>query len=272
MFAFVMLVVVVAYRAEGSDASEVTADLPEQALVASGDGKDRVRTEVLDGAQSAIGRGMVGEQRQAASPVPGTPKDELGSAPSTAVTEPPTTPTTAAPTTRPPTTRPPTTKPPTTKPPTTTEPPVETTVPDTASTDTTVPVDPTQTTMPVDPTAPTETTVAPETTVPPAPTAPPTTAHPEGWVDAGHGVWVPAVLLAIRHCESHDNYTAANPNSTARGAYQFLTGSWKSYGHAARYGVSRADLATPAQQDEAALITWQRSGTSPWNASKSCWT
>ncbi|MFV0260184.1 MAG: transglycosylase family protein, partial [Acidimicrobiales bacterium] len=72
-------------------------------------------------------------------------------------------------------------------------------------------------------------------------------------------------------CESRDNYSAANPNSSARGAYQFLTGSWASYGHKDRYGVSSASQATPAQQDEAALITWQQSGTSPWNASKSCW-
>lgn len=79
------------------------------------------------------------------------------------------------------------------------------------------------------------------------------------------------MLLRIRFCESTDNYQAANPSSSARGAYQFLTGSWAGYGHADRYGVSQAHLATNAQQDEAALITWQRDGTRPWNASKSCW-
>jgi hypothetical protein len=111
----------------------------------------------------------------------------------------------------------------------------------------------------------TETTVEQTTT-----TAPPTTAD-NGFVDAGHGVMVPPILLQIRYCESRDNYTAANPYSSARGAYQFLTGSWAAYGHAARYGVSQAHLATPAQQDEAALITWQRDGTRPWNASRHCW-
>jgi hypothetical protein len=111
----------------------------------------------------------------------------------------------------------------------------------------------------------TETTVEQTTT-----TAPPTTAD-NGFVDAGHGVKVPPILLQIRYCESRDNYTAANPYSSARGAYQFLTGSWAAYGHAARYGVSQAHLATPAQQDEAALITWQRDGTRPWNASRHCW-
>lgn len=95
--------------------------------------------------------------------------------------------------------------------------------------------------------------------------------HPAHWVDAGHGVFVPPILLEIRWCESRDDYTAANPRSSARGAYQFLRGSWAAYGHAARYGVSTADQATPAQQDEAAVITWQQSGTRPWNASRHCW-
>ena len=93
----------------------------------------------------------------------------------------------------------------------------------------------------------------------------------EGWIDAGHGVFLPPILLSIRFCESTDNYGAANARSSARGAYQFLTGSWAAYGHAERYGVPQAHLATPAQQDEAALITWQADGTRPWNASRHCW-
>jgi hypothetical protein len=134
---------------------------------------------------------------------------------------------------------------------------VETTAAETTAVETTVP----ETTVP-------ETTVS-ETTVP-ATTSPETTS-PDGWVDTGNGVLVPPVLLAIRWCESRDDYVAANPSSSARGAYQFLTGSWKAYGHKDRYGVSQAHLATPVQQDEAALITWERDGTRPWNASKSCW-
>ena len=111
-----------------------------------------------------------------------------------------------------------------------------------------------------------ETTAPAETTTTAAPSA-----HPEGYVDAGHGVFVPPVLIEIRRCESTHNYQAANPSSTARGAYQFLRSSWAAYGHADRYGVAEAHLATNAQQDEAALITWQRDGTRPWNASRSCW-
>lgn len=94
----------------------------------------------------------------------------------------------------------------------------------------------------------------------------------DGWVDSGNGVLMPPILLEVRRCESHDNYKAVNKSSGAGGAYQFLPSSWKSYGHAAAYGVSRAELATPAQQDEAAVATWKRSGTSPWAPSRSCWT
>ncbi len=115
-------------------------------------------------------------------------------------------------------------------------------------------------------------TLAPPAVVPVI--AAPTVNQPavfEGWVDAGHGVLVPPILLEIRWCESRGDYRAANRTSSARGAYQFLRSSWAAYGHATRYGVSTADQATPPQQDEAALITWQRSGTRPWLASSHCW-
>lgn len=115
-----------------------------------------------------------------------------------------------------------------------------------------------------------ETTVVETTTTAPAETTT-TTAADNGWVDTGNGVLVPPVMLAIRWCESRDDYQAANPSSSARGAYQFLSGSWAAYGHADRYGVSTADQATRVQQDEAALLTWERDGTRPWNASRSCW-
>ncbi len=168
---------------------------------------------------------------------------------------------------------------PTTEAPTTTVPPTTTTVAGETSDD----VDDSQSTTTVEgesgtsePTDTTDSTATDtsDTTVPEEPsetTAPPATEHPDGWVDAGSGVFVPQIMLDIRYCESRDNYTAANPSSSARGAYQFLTGSWAAYGHAERYGVNQAHLATAAQQDEAALITWQRDGTRPWNASKSCW-
>ena len=91
------------------------------------------------------------------------------------------------------------------------------------------------------------------------------------WVDSGNGVRVPDLLLRIRFCESTNNYKAAHVNSSARGAYQFISGSWRWYGFADRFGVASADLATPAQQDQAALDTLNRDGTRPWNESKACW-
>lgn len=181
--------------------------------------------------------------------------------------------TTAAPTpTAPKTTRPPTTTAPTTSAAADDPQPSAEESSSTAAGETPEPApDESETTAAEDPstTEPTtETAVAEPTTT----TAPPeTTAAAGGWVDTGNGVLVPPVLLAIRYCESRDNYTAANPASSARGGYQFLTGSWAGYGHKDRYGVSQAHLATPAQQDEAALITWQADGTRPWNASRSCW-
>ncbi len=180
-------------------------------------------------------------------------------------------PSTAAPTTVPPTTKAPATTPaPTTAEPETTEASeVETSneeqsaaaSTDAATDETSATTETSETTVETTPTTVQETTT----------TAPPTTAAGNGFVNAGHGVYVPPILLEIRRCESGGNYQAANPYSSARGAYQFLTGSWAAYGHADRYGVSQAHLATNAQQDEAALITWQRDGTRPWNASRHCW-
>lgn len=94
---------------------------------------------------------------------------------------------------------------------------------------------------------------------------------PTGWVNLGHGIWGPSILTSIRQCESGGSYTIKNSNSSARGAYQFLTSSWEGYGHAARYNAPVASDAYPWQQDEAAVITFQASGTLPWLPSASCW-
>ncbi len=91
------------------------------------------------------------------------------------------------------------------------------------------------------------------------------------WIDTGNGVSVPDVLLRIRFCESTNNYAAANTGSSARGAYQFLTKSWDWYGHAEITGVTQAHLASPAEQDAAALRTLQAQGTGPWAESRACW-
>ena len=91
------------------------------------------------------------------------------------------------------------------------------------------------------------------------------------WVDAGYGVLVPDLQLRIRFCESTNNYLASVAGSSARGAYQFIIGSWEFYGHAAVTGVPEAHLASPAEQDQAALRTLQDVGTGPWAESRPCW-
>lgn len=77
------------------------------------------------------------------------------------------------------------------------------------------------------------------------------------------------VLDVIAQCESGGNPRATNPSSTASGLYQFLDSSWAAYG-GLKY-AKRAKDATPAQQREIAAIALARSGTTPWNPSKSCW-
>lgn len=70
----------------------------------------------------------------------------------------------------------------------------------------------------------------------------------------------------IGFCESRGNYTARNRRSTASGKYQFLNSTW-----AGRYGVNRAYLATPEQQEQAAFELQAARGLQPWTASRHCW-
>ena len=247
MMGVLILGFVIAQRSDGQGGSSVDAGRGEQAAP-GGEHAELRLNELAQGAVAGVGVGQDTPASAVASQVdeestlaPAAPAVSEVSAPP--VTEPETT-TTAAPTTKPPTTRKPTTtRPPTTEAPSTT-------------------VNPTDPTAPVDPTAPTD---------PTATTAVPADTHPDGYVDAGNGVWIPSIMISIRKCESHDNYKAYNSSSGAAGAYQFLASSWASYGFATKYGVKSARDATPAQQDEAALAAYLRSGTKPWNASKSCW-
>ncbi len=252
MMGLLILGFVVAQRSDGDQGSSLDTGSGDQAI-ATGEHADLRLNELARGALAGMG---VGDDTPA-SAVASQVAEETTVAPAAPTATEAAPPVTEAPTTTAPATTPSTTRPPTTKKPTTTKPPT-TEAPTTT-------VNPTDPTAPVDPTA---TTVAPDPT---ATTAPPAEAHPDGYVDAGNGVWIPSVMVAIRHCESHDNYKAVNSSSGAAGAYQFLASSWASYGFAAKYGVKSAKDATPAQQDEAALAAYLRSGTTPWKASKSCW-
>lgn len=79
-------------------------------------------------------------------------------------------------------------------------------------------------------------------------------------------VGMPALLLRIRSCESGDSYTAANPASTASGAYQVLDSTWGGYG-----GYSRSKYAPRSVQDAFALRLFREQGSAPWAASAGCW-
>jgi hypothetical protein len=86
---------------------------------------------------------------------------------------------------------------------------------------------------------------------------------------AASAATLPAVLSAIKQCESNGNYTAVNPSSGASGAYQFLTSTWQSLSASAGYATAAA--APAAVQDAAALELYNSDGTTPWASSESCW-
>lgn len=77
------------------------------------------------------------------------------------------------------------------------------------------------------------------------------------------------VLARIRACESGGSYTAQNPSSSASGAYQFLTSTWRAL--PASTGYPTAASAPASVQDRAARQLFAQQGTSPWLASASCW-
>lgn len=87
---------------------------------------------------------------------------------------------------------------------------------------------------------------------PPRPTQPASGGAPGGF------------LACVRQRESGGSYTVVNRSSGAGGAYQFLPSTWVGSGAAARTGVPRAELATPAQQDAEAARLYASSGRSPW--------
>lgn len=125
------------------------------------------------------------------------------------------------------------------------------------------------------------TTNVPSTVPVPGPTTtqrpqlPPPTTNVVGHPNTSHGTVIPsnsssnlpAFLVCVRNRESRGNYRAVNPQSGAGGAYQFMRSTWAAMGFATRYGTQGAEWASPAQQDEAAIETLRKVGTSPWGGS-----
>jgi hypothetical protein len=83
---------------------------------------------------------------------------------------------------------------------------------------------------------------------------------------ASSGDGTDALLWRIALCESHGQWTAHNPTSSASGAWQVLTGTWAHYG-----GYPTAAAAPAAVQWAHARALYNRAGTRPWAASRRCW-
>ena len=81
-----------------------------------------------------------------------------------------------------------------------------------------------------------------------------------------HGI-DPQLPLAIAACESGFRWNAANGRSSARGVFQYLSGTWRST-EEGRNGASVLDAEANIRM---AVSTIARSGTTPWAASRRCW-
>jgi hypothetical protein len=73
--------------------------------------------------------------------------------------------------------------------------------------------------------------------------------------------------LAIAHCESGFKWNAANSRSSARGVFQYLSGTWRTTKEG-RKGTSVFDTEAHIRMAVAHIATL---GTAAWNASRGCW-
>jgi hypothetical protein len=71
------------------------------------------------------------------------------------------------------------------------------------------------------------------------------------------------LLYEIAKCESNWNPKAQNPNSTAKGIFQFLSSTWQAWG--------KGEVLDPFANIEAAVRLYNSRGTGPWLASIDCW-
>ena len=78
------------------------------------------------------------------------------------------------------------------------------------------------------------------------------------------------IMLRIAYCESGNgciapiNPQAKNPNSSASGVFQILKGTWIDYG-------CTGDVLDEDDNIACARKIYDRSGFTPWNASRSSW-
>lgn len=74
--------------------------------------------------------------------------------------------------------------------------------------------------------------------------------------------------LAIAHCESGFRWNASNSRSSARGVFQYLSGTWRTTPEG-RKGTSVFNTEAHVRMAVAHIATL---GTAAWNASRGCWT
>ena len=79
------------------------------------------------------------------------------------------------------------------------------------------------------------------------------------------------LALAIATCESHVKPRAKNPNSTAKGLFQFLDSSWEYYGLLKWGTLEGRDVYDYGDNAELAVWLMARHGTRDWLASEHCW-
>lgn len=80
-----------------------------------------------------------------------------------------------------------------------------------------------------------------------------------------------ATMNRIAMCESRNNPNAKNPNSSASGRFQFLTGTWKHYGLQKWGTLEGRSVFDYGDNTELAYWVVRTYGTRDWNASKHCW-
>lgn len=83
--------------------------------------------------------------------------------------------------------------------------------------------------------------------------------------------WIGRFLACVRQHESHGNYRAENPVSTASGAYQYLDSTWRGVakwvrvnGRKVAVKYPRASAAPAWVQDAAAIHTVTHGGLLAW--------
>lgn len=72
-------------------------------------------------------------------------------------------------------------------------------------------------------------------------------------------------LIRIARCESNFNQYAKNPNSTAKGIFQFIDGTWRAN------CLKDGNVYNFVDNINCAIKVYQKQGSTPWNASKNCW-